>query len=88
MGMLPNYFYFVPKVEWKDGAAVVELEDHSHADVVEVVRCRECRHGLYNENYGNVVCSVHLWTRGPRYFCGDGQRREDGEDGVGHGASS
>ena len=46
-------------------------------DAVPVVRCRECRHGLYNEHYGNVVCSAHLWTRGPRYFCGDGERRED-----------
>ena len=44
MAMLPNYYYFVPKVKCTDGAAVVELEDHSHADVVEVVRCQECKY--------------------------------------------
>lgn len=48
-------------------------------DAVHVVRCRECRHGLYSECYGNVVCCVHHWTRGPKYYCGDGQRREDGD---------
>ena len=54
-------------------------------DAVEVVRCRECKHGLYSEYYGNVVCSVHHWTRGPKYYCADGQCREDGDD---NGATS
>ena len=48
-------------------------------DAVEVVRCRECKHGAYSEYYGNVACNAHLWVRGPEYFCADGQRREDGE---------
>lgn len=60
--------------------AVIDLINAAPTiDAVSVVRCRECRHGLYNEYYGNVVCSAHLWTKGPRYFCGDRERREDGK---------
>lgn len=51
-------------------------------DAAEVCRCRECRHGLHSEYYGNVVCCVHHWTRGPKYYCGDGKRREDGDNGT------
>lgn len=49
-------------------------------DAVPVVRCRECKHGSFNEYYGNVICSAHFCRRGPNYFCADGQRREDGDN--------
>ena len=56
-----------------------EIDSIPAVDAVEVVRCRECKHGAYSEYYGNVACNAHLWVRGPEYFCADGQRREDGE---------
>ena len=56
-----------------------EIQTAPTIDAVPVVRCRECRNGLYSERYGNVVCCVHHWTRGPKYYCGDGKRREDSD---------
>ena len=81
MAMLPNYYCFVPKVKWTDGGAVVELEDHSHADIVEVVRCRECRHRYYYEDEHEPVCTASMaYANTPDdWFCKDGQRREDGD---------
>lgn len=40
------------------------------ADVVEVVRCRECV-------FGNMPCAM---ARYPDYFCADGKRKDGGQD--------
>lgn len=40
------------------------------ADVVEVVRCRECV-------FGNMPCAM---ARYPDYFCADGKRKAGGQD--------
>lgn len=40
------------------------------ADVVEVVRCRECV-------FGNMPCAM---ARYPDYFCADGKRTDSGQD--------
>lgn len=40
---IPKYFYF--RVHIKDLTSI-ELEDASDVDVVEVVRCKDCKHGL------------------------------------------
>ena len=40
------------------------------ADVVEVVRCRECV-------FGNMPCAM---ARYPDYFCADGKRKDGGRD--------
>jgi len=76
MAILPNYYYFVPKVKFEDGAAVVELEDRSKADVVEVVRCRDC------EYHGNrhTGCSHFRGLITPdSFYCAKGKRREGKE---------
>ena len=73
MAMLPNYYYFVPKVKWMDEGAVVTLEDHSDADVVEVVRCREC---VFREDDGECTGPLAEATMPPEWFCASGQRRE------------
>lgn len=41
--------------------AGVAIDDVSSADVVEVVRCKDCKHHeeLLNNNDGNVLCWVH-----------------------------
>lgn len=40
------------------------------ADVVAVVRCRECV-------FGNMPCAT---ARYPDYFCADGKRKDGGQD--------
>ena len=42
------------------------------ADVVEVVRCRDCV-------FGNMPCAM---ARYPDYFCADGKRKDGGQDDV------
>ena len=39
------------------------------ADVVEVVRCRECV-------FGNMPCAMERY---PDYFCADGKRKDGGQ---------
>ena len=41
---MPEYFYFRVKTV-KHGTAI-EVEDASDADVVEVVRCKDCKHWI------------------------------------------
>ena len=42
------------------------------ADVVEVVRCRECV-------FGNMPCAMARYSD---YFCADGKRKNGGQDDV------
>lgn len=50
------------------------------ADVVEIVRCKDCKHheGLLNNNDGNVLCWVHdidvIVDRNG--YCNYGERKE------------
>ena len=55
------------------------------ANFVEVVRCKDCKHGQKN-NYGflrgRYICEYHqdytpLFS--PSHFCGNGERREENE---------
>lgn len=78
MAMLPNYYYLVPKVKWVDEGAVVTLEDHSDADVVEVVRCRECQkwEKKYELDNGQVFGACDRFygaVTEDSFFCRDGQ---------------
>ena len=47
MAKIPKYFYFRVHVK----KTSIELEDASDADVVEVVRCKDCKHST--EWYGD-----------------------------------
>ena len=56
------------------------------ADVVEVVRCRECVHccGVsgeppFEEAY-EAYCGEHDWCVSETYFCADGERKDGGQD--------
>lgn len=58
-------------LEWEDIKAYMELYD-----IVEVVRCKDCRH------WEQDVIFVEGWCRcrrqgNPEWFCADGERRED-----------
>lgn len=58
------------------------------ADVVEVVRCRECVHccGVsgeppFEEAY-EAYCDEHDWCVSETYFCADGKHKDRGQDDV------
>ena len=56
----------------KGGCKVARFIDSiPAADVVEVVRCRECKHRF---NYD--ICAY----RGDNWFCGYGERKDGGQD--------
>lgn len=82
---IPKYFYFRVKV--KNHGTAIEVEDASDADIVEVVRCKDCRHWVgeyryqeYGKNYKKCEVTPFLRTE-ESHFCAMGERREtDGED--------
>jgi hypothetical protein len=65
------------------------------ADVVEVVRCRDCKHRIVNEHFGEkgymrLKAKCELDTGDPfelgrnaeddDWFCADGERKDGGQD--------
>lgn len=59
-------------------AAQNAIDDVPTANVVEVVRCKYCKHHTYEEP-GMVYCPNHIvggWVE-ECFFCKDGERRED-----------
>ena len=48
------------------------------ADVVEAVRCKECKYGIDWD--GRLSCEWHgFYQTEPHWFCADGERRENGQ---------
>lgn len=71
------------------------LEKIPTADVVEVVRCKDCKHRIMNEHYGEVgymklkaICDqdtgdpfeLSRCAEDDEWFCADGERREAGNE--------
>lgn len=79
MKILNKYFYF--RVRAINEGTGFGIEDASDADVVEVVRCKDCRWG--REACGNIECSADLNLppeyHGYEWFCPNGERRKDDE---------
>ena len=74
MAEITKNFYFRTK---SDGLTI-QIEDASDADVVEVVRCKDCvRHT--DEELGMVYCPhiIGGWCDDD-WFCKSGERRADG----------
>ena len=85
---IPKYFYFRVRVINKGTG--VEIEDASDADVVEVVRCKDCK-WYRNANDKYVPRTCDHWSEMFFYyegwesvdengFCSWGERREDETD--------
>lgn len=82
----PKYFYFRVKTDSK--ATKIILEDASDCDVVEVVRCRECKHSLgykFPYNYERVLAcndprGMTIKAVSPMHFCSYGERKEGGQE--------
>ncbi len=81
--------------DWSIASACENLERQMNAipaaDAVEVVRCRDCKHRVVNENYGKkgflkIKAMCKLDTGDPfelgrsadidEWFCADGERNE------------
>jgi hypothetical protein len=60
------------------------IENAPAADVVEVVRCRDCKHAIVNERHPNkplLCCKTKMWgTTTPNWYCAGGAKM-DGRDG-------
>lgn len=76
---LPKYFYF--RVKPNRHGTVIEIEDASDADVVEVVRCKDCKH---SEEallpHLDLWCNVNGIYCTFDYFCADGRRKNEHTD--------
>lgn len=66
------------------GEAADMLECATAADVVEVVRCKDCEwyeiaqlkaDGTDDRRYKPSLCTLLGQTRNPTYYCADGERR-------------
>lgn len=55
---------------------ILDMYDNSSADVVEIVRCRECKHhdGVRCWRWNSAIIT------GFNDFCSEGRRREDGDN--------
>ena len=60
------------------------IEDAPTADVVEVVRCKDCKHRYTPHNcalwYGYCNGSHYLIERGNDFYCSYGKRKEGAEE--------
>jgi len=69
------------QVAWERDTALAQLSDIGKGlgekmdDVAKVVRCPKCVHSDHNGTY----CKLDKNEVHPSYFCGRGQRREDGD---------
>lgn len=77
MAELPKYFYLVPKV---DGLTIT-IEDRSDRDVVEVVRCKDCKYWDTDWRPNDSTthfCEIMGESQTADFYCADGERRKDG----------
>ncbi len=73
---MPEYFYFRVKTV-KHGTAI-EVENASDADVVEVVRCEDCKYAEYIDDVQTLWCTEcgQGRTVAPNDFCSYAERKE------------
>ena len=71
---------------WNNAIEAI-MENEPKADVVEVVRCKDCKHKYYtyamvqDDNsirLKKILCCLHRGEYNPNFYCSFGERREDG----------
>ena len=64
------------------GVVARALDNIPAADVVEVVRCRDCKHAgdPWGRNHIRQYCFRRLATVTPDYYCAYGKRKDGGQD--------
>ena len=60
------------------------IEDASTADVVEVVRCKDCKHATFyrcknDPCYNSINCEYRIGIGDEDFFCSCGERRTDND---------
>lgn len=66
-GMLCTEWWWVEKI----------VNQIPTADVVEVVRCKDCKFSDYVFDSANCTCNKYYGISGLFNFCGDGERRTE-----------
>ena len=65
---------------WDNWGVFALIERQPAADVVEVVRCKDCKHWWNNANacWGVETCGgfPEIWEYGPDFYCAFGERRD------------
>lgn len=62
---------------WEKVALYIALISAPTVDAVEVVRCRDCKHGSqYDDGSDNYVCGYGGTKKGSG-FCSEGKRRDE-----------
>ena len=59
--------------EWIASTEIQLLKNLPTADVVEVVRCKDCK---YHDEFSSKCNKLHLTPMRPNYFCSFGERAE------------
>ena len=64
------------------GGARKLMVDAPTADVVEVVRCKDCKHATFysckNDScYKGIICEYRIGTDDENFYCSYGERRTD-----------
>ena len=79
-----------PKNSWADGwdqginEAIRLLNNAPTADVVEVVRCKDCEHSYFVKSCSKYECKKGCGTlKYSNDFCNYGVAKMDGKDGAG-----
>ena len=71
-----------------------EFDKFPAADVAEVVRCKDCAHGIWDDSSGlwqcvkdadydekaKIYCGFSAW-HGAEFFCADGEEQDDAGKG-------
>lgn len=60
------------------------IEDAPAADVVEVVRCKDCKHATFyscknDVCYQAIICEYQIGIGDENFFCSCGERKDEGK---------
>ena len=73
---LPKYFYFKVYADLKG----LKIEDHSDQDVVEIIRCKQCKYYDWGFNEAGELfykcIGPHYGSTTPFDYCSHAERRE------------
>ena len=76
----PKYFYF--RVKTVNHGTALELENASDADVVEVVRCKDCKYARLTNDGSCKYCDIWFPDEAEYmdgdYYCASAERKSNG----------
>lgn len=74
LALVPDYWY-------KGRTINRRLNEQHTCDVVEVVRCKDCKHAAFyscknDACYRGIICEYRVGPDDENFFCGYGERKE------------